>query len=107
MSPDAPLESHFDVPVDHPAFAGHFPGRPMLPGVAILAEALAALEAATGTPCDAWQVESVKFTSAVGPGASLTITHHVQEGRARFEVHEGARRVASGVLASGTPPAKP
>jgi 3-hydroxymyristoyl/3-hydroxydecanoyl-(acyl carrier protein) dehydratase len=107
MSPDTPIESRVEIATDHPAFAGHFPGRPMLPGVAILAEALAAVEAATGTPCDAWEVESVKFTSAVGPGACLTIKHRVQDGRARFEVLEGARRVASGVLASGTPPGKP
>ena len=28
---------------DHPAFAGHFPGQPLLPGVALLAAVLEAI----------------------------------------------------------------
>ena len=31
------------IPVDHPAFAGHFPGRPLLPGAMLLAEVIEAI----------------------------------------------------------------
>ena len=31
------------IPTDHPAFAGHFPGQPLLPGVSLLAEVLEAV----------------------------------------------------------------
>jgi 3-hydroxymyristoyl/3-hydroxydecanoyl-(acyl carrier protein) dehydratase len=31
------------IAADHPAFAGHFPGRPLLPGVALLSEVLEAV----------------------------------------------------------------
>jgi 3-hydroxymyristoyl/3-hydroxydecanoyl-(acyl carrier protein) dehydratase len=47
------------VPRDHPAFEGHFPGRPLLPGVALLAEALAAVTEATGTTEMQWTVAQV------------------------------------------------
>ena len=92
------------VPRDHPAFEGHFPGRPILPGVCLLAEAMAALEAATRTCAADWRVESAKFTSPVGPGAALAISHRGEEtGRVRFEIRAGERLVASGVLARRAP----
>ena len=92
------------VPRDHPAFDGHFPGRPILPGVCLLAEAMAALEAATGTCAADWRLESVKFTSPVEPGTALAIAHRGEEtGRVRFEIRAGERVVASGVLARRLP----
>jgi 3-hydroxymyristoyl/3-hydroxydecanoyl-(acyl carrier protein) dehydratase len=45
--PAGRVETPLAVTSDHPAFEGHFPGKPILPGVAILAEVLAAVEAAT------------------------------------------------------------
>ncbi|RYY52317.1 MAG: CoA ligase, partial [Comamonadaceae bacterium] len=36
-----------EVPLDHPAFAGHFPGQPLLPGALLLSEVL---EAMLGVP---------------------------------------------------------
>jgi 3-hydroxymyristoyl/3-hydroxydecanoyl-(acyl carrier protein) dehydratase len=94
------VDARLAVPRDHPAFDGHFPGRPILPGVCLLAEAMAALEAATGTAAADWRVESAKFTSTVEPGAALAIAHRGEEtGRVRFEIRAGDRIVASGVLA--------
>ena len=98
------VDAALAVPRDHPAFDGHFPGRPILPGVCLLAEAMAALEAATGTAARDWRVESAKFTSPVEPGAALAIAHRGDEaGRVRFEIRAGERLVASGVLARRGP----
>ena len=43
----------FTVPHDHPSLPGHFPGRPVVPGVVLLDRVLAAIEAAHGpaAPC--------------------------------------------------------
>ena len=98
-----PVDHALAVPRDHPAFEGHFPGRPILPGVCLLGEAMAVLEAATGTDARGWRLESAKFTSPVAPGTALAIAHRGEEtGRVRFEIRAGERMVASGVLARRT-----
>jgi len=94
------LHGAFEVARGDPAFEGHFPDRPILPGVALVARAMDALERATGTrPCD-WRLESAKFASPVAPGTRLEMRHREEApGRVRFEIHAGERLVASGVLA--------
>ncbi len=97
---DAPaIETSWTVPHDHPAFEGHFPGHPLLPGVVLLTEALAAIAAAGVNPGREWTVESAKFLSPVAPGTQLAILHTAQpSGSIRFEIRAGERRVASGVV---------
>jgi 3-hydroxyacyl-[acyl-carrier-protein] dehydratase len=93
-----------DVPHGHPAFDGHFPGHPLLPGVLLLAEAMRAIEADTATTARDWTVDSAKFLGAVEPGARLNITHAVQpSGGVRFEIREGERLIASGALSRSAP----
>jgi 3-hydroxymyristoyl/3-hydroxydecanoyl-(acyl carrier protein) dehydratase len=84
------------IPRDHPAFAGHFPGQPILPGVLLLAEVVEALREA-GQDIGAMTIGAAKFLAPVGPGAVLTI--RVQPGASRrFEVLQGAQLVASGTI---------
>src|SRR6185369_8215966 len=47
MTPAALATVSREIPADHPAFAGHFPGAPLLPGAALLAEVI---EAALSLP---------------------------------------------------------
>jgi 3-hydroxymyristoyl/3-hydroxydecanoyl-(acyl carrier protein) dehydratase len=63
---------HFTIAPDHPALAGHFPGRPVVPGVVLLDEAFALLlqdrpgELVAATPV-------VKFLRPVLPGEQVTL----------------------------------
>ena len=93
-------ESALDVPAGHPAFEGHFPGHPILPGVVLLAELVAVVRSAFGGTAREWRVESAKFASPVAPGTRLALLSRDEAaGRVRFEVRAGTRLVASGVLA--------
>lgn len=85
---------------EHPAYAGHFPGRPVLPAVVILAEVLAAIEAHTGEPSQQWTIASAKFLTVVAPDEFLTLSHATSpSGVLRFDVHSPRGVVATGVLA--------
>jgi 3-hydroxymyristoyl/3-hydroxydecanoyl-(acyl carrier protein) dehydratase len=45
----------FRIEPDHPALDGHFPGRPVVPGVVLLDEALAAVAREAGSrPRSGW-----------------------------------------------------
>ena len=67
--------AHWTVPLDHPAFAGHFPGTPILPGVVLLDTALQAIAQASGIALDLCEISSVKFLSPANPGDELVIQH--------------------------------
>ncbi len=89
--------THWVVPLDHPAFAGHFPGTPILPGVVLLDVTLHAMAGATGIEPDACEIGSVKFLSPAKPGDALEIRHDFEaNGTIRFEIAAGARKIASG-----------
>jgi 3-hydroxyacyl-[acyl-carrier-protein] dehydratase len=90
------------IAADHPAFAGHFPGAPILPGVVLLDAAVQA--AAAAAPAKEWQVVTAKFHSVVKPGEGLTLEQEsAPNGTVRFTVLHGDRLVASGTLKPGAP----
>ena len=97
------VEGAFIIAQDHPAFAGHFPGQPIVPAVVLLAEALAAIEAATGRAPHEWRLSGAKFLQAVGPGARLTLVHEESRDGRRFELRCGEAIVASGTLSAKAP----
>ena len=99
--------THWMVPVDHPAFAGHFPGTPTLPGVVLLDTALHAIAIATGVARDMCEISSVKFLSPVSPGEALIIQHTIlASGTIRFDIVAGSRKIASGSIVSNSPKSK-
>jgi 3-hydroxymyristoyl/3-hydroxydecanoyl-(acyl carrier protein) dehydratase len=88
------------VAATHPAFAGHFPGTPILPGVVLLDETIRAIELAAGGAPRCWQIASVKFLKAVGPGAALVLEQErLASGTVRFTISSAGQAVTSGALA--------
>lgn len=93
-------EHHWLVPEDLPAFDGHFPGRPIVPGVVLLDRVMRlAQEAMPGVAPGAWLVSQVKFLSPCGPGEELVFSFG-KGARAgwTFDVRSGGREVATGSL---------
>ena len=85
----------FVVPQDHPSLAGHFPGRPVVPGVVIVDRVLQAIEARAGARAPL-RLPQVKFVQPLLPGETAQVQLDGDAPRWRFRVL-GAR----GLLASG------
>jgi 3-hydroxyacyl-[acyl-carrier-protein] dehydratase len=99
------------IPAQHPAFSGHFPGAPLLPGVVLLDEMLRVVQGAgdgrlpaRGDDGDAaapeWTVATAKFLQPVRPGDTLSFEHEAPgvNGAVRFTIRSAGRAVASGTL---------
>jgi len=93
----APVKIHFAA--DHPTAAGHFPGRPMIPGALLLDEVLHGFANAGGR--QPTLIKSAKFFHPVTPGQSVLVDWQSSSpGMVKFEIHlaEGNDLVASGVF---------
>jgi 3-hydroxyacyl-[acyl-carrier-protein] dehydratase len=98
-------ESTLVIAPDHPAFAGHFPGTPIVPGVVLLDAAVHAVmqslrsSASSDGMTTTCQISSAKFLSPVGPGETLTISYAMSaSGSTRFDISSSSRKVAAGVM---------
>jgi 3-hydroxymyristoyl/3-hydroxydecanoyl-(acyl carrier protein) dehydratase len=88
----------FTVPPDHPALAGHFPGRPVVPAVVILDEVLAGLSR-FDPELRPEGFASAKFTAVLKPGETCSLSFERRGNGVRFACLAGGRAIASGVVA--------
>ena len=95
---------HFTVPVAHPALPGHFPGRPIVPGVVLLDRVIEAIEAGQG-PLPPLRLPQVKFLQPLLPGQSAQVQLQGDAPRWRFRVLRGDTVLASGEVVAGSPAA--
>ena len=88
-----------DIAADHPAYTGHFPGEPILPGVVLLDAAVRAAGAS--------EILSAKFHAVVRPGEPLTLDlEPAPNGAIRFTIRSAVQPIASGVLKAHGQPAR-
>ncbi len=81
----------FAIPAAHPCLPGHFPGRPIVPGVVLLEEVLACLPPGL-------TLLSAKFTAPVLPEQVVAVTSTAHpDGRVHFAAAVGDRPVLHGV----------
>ena len=92
------LEMTMEIPAEHPAFAGHFPGRPLLPGVVLLEYVTLAAEQLLGRPLRLVKLPWVKFQAPLEPGDVASIRLRCEGETLHFEVRRGALRIARGVF---------
>jgi len=88
-----------EIAADHPAFAGHFPGMPILPGAVLLDEALRAVARNLTLDLTQWQIATAKFLDSVRPGERLIIEHSTAaHDSIRFVVRVEDRTALAGTL---------
>ena len=89
------------VTADSPWFSGHFPGEPILPGIAQLGMVFDAVAKAAEGKIKLKRVRSVKFKQAIRPGDHLKIVVSPREDEAEsysFRVMLGEEVACSGVM---------
>lgn len=75
-------------------FAGHFPAQVVIPGAALLDQAVAAIESATGQRVGG--LKQVKFISGAAPADRLDLTATALGQQVRFEVLRDEELVCAG-----------
>jgi predicted hotdog family 3-hydroxylacyl-ACP dehydratase len=96
-----------EIRPDAALFEGHFPGRPILPGVVLIELAVRAVARQRGEPLSLRGVTHARLRQPVAPGDRLWLsTGDEQGGRLRIDVqrvdsHGASERVANGELQLG------
>jgi acyl-coenzyme A synthetase/AMP-(fatty) acid ligase len=98
-------DHHFCIAAGHPALPGHFPGRPIVPGVLVLDHVIQTLRERTGR--DVARLPRVKFASPLLPEEAARIEFTPREGSLAFRVsamRDGVQQaIAEGSLVLGPP----
>jgi len=78
------FEFQFSVGSEHPALPGHFPGRPIVPGVLVLDRVLTRVTTELNRPVSILQ--KVKFAAALLPEETAMVACEATGDRLRFSV---------------------
>jgi 3-hydroxymyristoyl/3-hydroxydecanoyl-(acyl carrier protein) dehydratase len=94
------FEQSLCIDAAHPALPGHFPGRPLVPGVVMLEQVAQALRAWRGQRLA--RVVEAKFLAPLMPGETAVVRLSAADARVRFEIRRDDSLLARG-LVEGAP----
>jgi 3-hydroxymyristoyl/3-hydroxydecanoyl-(acyl carrier protein) dehydratase len=98
---DGVLEAEVRVPATSRWFDGHFPGHPVLPGIAQLAMVFDLIQGALGAPVRVLEVSRVRFKQMIRPEDHLRVWAEPRAGREgayAFRVTRQEEVVCSGTM---------
>ncbi len=94
MTDRADIIETLRIPSAHPALPGHFPGRPIVPGVVLLDRVAAALERAGAGHLA--RIGAVKFLAPLLPDEEAELRIVFDGSRVRFRIARGGAPIVSG-----------
>jgi 3-hydroxyacyl-[acyl-carrier-protein] dehydratase len=86
----------------HPALAGHFPGRPIVPGVVLLDCVLREAEQWLGRPLQVTALPQAKFTAPLLPQERAQMQLQLDGRELRFRIARAGTVIAQGALRLAT-----
>ncbi len=95
--PTHPAASHrciLSIAADHPALPGHFPGRPIVPGVVLLDCVLSEAERWLGRTLSASSLKLAKFSSLLLPQQQAELELQLLDRELRFTITRAAQPIA-------------
>lgn len=95
---DGCFRARFRFPADFTAFQGHFPGRPVLPGLCLIQAALVACESGRREKARLREIVSVKFFAPIAPETDVFLDGvesplEQAECSVKATVRDGARKL--------------
>ncbi len=97
------VRADIHVPPDSPWFCGHFPGEPILPGIAQVGIVFEALQQSCGPTLALSRVSRVRFKRTIRPDERLSVTatprKEAPAGSYSFRITCGSELVCSGLMA--------
>lgn len=90
------------IPHTHPSLPGHFPGRPIVPGVVLLDLVLQAAQQWLGSPVQLLCLQQAKFVTPLLPDQEAQVQLKLQGVELRFTITRAAETIAQGVMNLGS-----
>ncbi|HEY8010298.1 MAG TPA: hydroxymyristoyl-ACP dehydratase [Rudaea sp.] len=97
------MSENFRIGSDHPALPGHFPGRPVVPGVVLLDRVTAALERWRGQRIAT--LPQVKFLAPLLPEEEAELRLDDDGKSVHFSILRGGMLIANGIVTLAPTPA--